>query len=607
MLTAWKDPVAGIKRAPRRGAAGGKAASRASACLALALACAGAGVLAACAAPAPHDALLMADGGRYRGALVDGLRSGPGRVDWENGAYYEGGFERGLYAGPGHLHSRAGEDYEGGFARGQFEGPGRLATDQAVFEGHFHAGQLDGSGTAVYADGRRYRGAFAAGRYQGQGRFETAGGAEVYEGQFADDEFTGEGSFTSKSAGTHVGHFAKWRPDGAGRYTDAEGDVYEGQFRGGSLDGPGVLRMHDGARYEGGFKSWLPDGQGMLLRANGDVYRGSFAMGVFEGEGTLIFARPRPDGKTQEQGTWHQGHLGAGGDEAAARANIELVLYNQSALLARRLADLRPRRADAINLYLLEVAGDGSQEVFRREVDFVQAQFDARFGTRGHSIQLINSRNTVAQAPLATVTSIRRAVAAIAARMDRERDILFVYLTSHGSRDHRLLLDLQGMTLPPLAAEELGRILRDSAIRWKVVVVSACYGGGFIEPLDDGHTLILAAARRDRRSFGCSDDNDFTYFGRAYFEQALPAAHSFEDAFARARVLIDEWEERDLRAVAPSARRAQAVDDPSGAASDVAEDDGHSLPQMRGSAAISAHLARWWSQFAPASAANGSR
>ena len=49
--------------------------------------------------------------------------------------------------------------------------------------------------------------------------------------------------------------------------------------------------------------------------------------------------------------------------------------------LASALAALQPSQRGRINLYLLAVAGDGTQEVFRREVVFVRRQFDERFGT----------------------------------------------------------------------------------------------------------------------------------------------------------------------------------------------------------------------------------
>jgi hypothetical protein len=255
---------------------------------------------------------------------------------------------------------------------------------------------------------------------------------------------------------------------------------------------------------------------------------------------------------------------------AAARVNVETALYNQPALLERSIEALKPRDPDRINLYLLAVAGDGSQEVFRREVEFVRDEFERMFDVRGHTLTLVNSRSTVATLPLATVTSLREALSAIAARMDRERDILFLFITTHGSKDHYLVLDQDGMDLPWLPAPTLAALLRDSGIRWKVVLVSACYSGGFVQPLDDGHTLVITASRADRSSFGCADENDLTDFGRAYFKEALPHSHSFQDAFRRAEALVGEWEARD---------KLQ-----------------HSRPQMANPPAVEAYLARWWSE-----------
>lgn len=591
------------------------------------LACAGAAAASETAAPAT----LGPDGGRYRGGIVDGLREGTGRIDWDNGAYYEGGFVHGLYAGQGHLRRASGDDYrgqfeaglesghgrlaaadgsvyegdfrrglangsghfedglgaryDGSFRDGRFEGSGRLSTAHGVFSGNFRAGELDGPGEADYVDGRRYRGSFAHGRYSGQGRYDSADGSEHYEGEFVDDEFTGTGTYTSKANGTHTGRFVNWRPEGQGRYTDPLGDVYEGSFHEGVLQGAARVHYHDGARYEGEVKAGLPEGQGSLTRANGDVYHGGFSEGQFEGAGTLTYAHARSDGRGRLEGLWHEGQLVAGDGQLAPGALLETVLYNQPSLLTRSLARLQGHRGAGRDLYLLAVAGDGTQEVFRREVEYVQKEFEERFGTAGHEVLLVNSRSTLEQLPMASVTSIRQAVKSIAARMDREQDILFLFLTSHGSHDHRIALGLDGLTLPGLGAEELGRILRDSGIRWKVVVVSACFGGGFIAPLRDGQTLIMTAARADRSSFGCTDDSDFTYFGRAYFEEALPQSDSFQDAFARARILIDRWETGDALATPPGDAVSQAP-----------REDAHSLPQIEDPPAIDQVLHQWWDQ-----------
>jgi hypothetical protein len=575
---------------------------------------------AVAATPAP-DAITP-DGGLYYGPLVAGKMQGQGRIEWDNGARYEGGFDNGLFSGKGRLQSGAGDTYEGDFVRGLKSGTGRLvmhsgaiyvgefrddefsgqgryeSPDGGIYEGSFEhglfqgqgqyvdpdhtyvgefsLGRFSGQGELTYGDGRNYRGAFESSHFQGQGRYTSKDG-EVYEGDFDRDEFSGRGIYSRPDGSRHEGAFLHWMPSGYGRYTDPKGNVYSGNFVTGELTGTGIVILKDGSHYEGELKQWMPNGRGLLQLANGDVYKGSFAYGAYEGEGTLTYAKPRPDGRTQDTGIWRYGRLQTGGrDQAARKASVEAALYNQRALLDGALAALTPRDPNKINLYLLAIAGDGNQEVFRREVDFVRDQFDGRFATKGHSLALVNSRNTIASAPMATKTSIREALAGIASRMDKDRDILFVFLTSHGSKEHELTLDQKGMDLDNLPARELGEWLKASGIRWKVVLISACYSGGFVDPVKDDRTLVITAARRDRRSFGCADENDFTDFGRAYFKEALPQSSSFQEAFRKAETLVNEWETRDAKAKSEEDR---------------------SLPQMENPPAIEEYLRRWWGQL----------
>jgi hypothetical protein len=575
---------------------------------------------------APADAVTP-DGGRYYGPLVEGKLQGQGRIEWGNGERYVGGFVDGLFSGQGRLESGSGQVYQGEFRAGRMAGQGRLQLqdgsvyvgefrddhfnglgryemrDGAVYEGafehdwfhgigrlidqegeyygEFKQGQQSGQGEASYRNGSKYRGEFARGRIHGKGRFENQDG-EVFEGDFDDGQFTGTGTYVRKDGARYEGGFRDWRPHGAGRYTDAKGNLYEGDFVGGQLEGSGRFVGKDGTLYEGEFKAWRFDGQGRLALPNGDVYQGGFEHGVYQGQGTLTYAKPLADGRTHDIGVWRYGMLPDENEQRQARINVETALYNQRRLLDEALASLAPRYPGRINLYLLAVAGDGSQEVFRREVEFVRNQFAETFGTQGHSLVLINSRNTVDSAPMATVTSIREALHAIAARMDKEQDILFLFLSSHGSKEHELALNQNRMDLRGLPATELAQLLRDAGIRWKAIVVSACYSGGFIDPIKDDHTLVIAAARHDRRSFGCSDENDFTYFGRAYFQQALPQSASFQEAFVKAERLVRE---RELDDQTESKRSEPNAAD-------------FSLPQIYSPAPVEEHLQRWWAQAA---------
>jgi hypothetical protein len=424
---------------------------------------------------------------------------------------------------------------------------------------------------AITPDGGRYYGSLRDGKSQGHGRLEWADG-NVYEGAFEDGVFSGRGRLTGADGRRYNGDFARGQFSGRGRFEAPNGEIYEGDFIAGDFTGRGTYSRPDGARYRGEFLKWRLHGQGRFVDANGDIYEGEFKDGAFDGQGTLTYAKARPDGRTETRGVFRNWRPVDDPELRQAGLAVESALLTQRRLLDAALAALAPGRPGVIDLYLLAVAGDGSQEVFRREAEYVRSQFDERYGTSGRSIVLVNSRSTLASAPMATQLSIDEALKTIAARMNRDEDILFLFLTSHGSREHQLALRQNHMTLRDLPARELGQLLKESGIRWKVIVVSACYSGGFIEPLRDESSLIITASRHDRASFGCADENDFTFFGRAFFKESLPGARSFQDAFVKADALVAAWEKKDQ------------------------PKEEHSLPQLHSTGAINQQLTRWWNQ-----------
>jgi hypothetical protein len=135
-------------------------------------------------------------------------------------------------------------------------------------------------------------------------------------------------------------------------------------------------------------------------------------------------------------------------------------------------------------------------------------------------ITLANHRDHLADRLMASRETLSRSVQTLAARSGPE-DLVFIYLTSHGTSEHELVLDQPRLQLGDLPADELAAVLAPLKGRDKVVVISACYSGGFIPALRDEKTLIMTASRADRVSFGCSEEADFTYFGDALFAQAL--------------------------------------------------------------------------------------
>ena len=87
--------------------------------------------------------------------------------------------------------------------------------------------------------------------------------------------------------------------------------------------------------------------------------------------------------------------------------------------------------------------------------------------------------------------------------------MLVLFLTSHGSQDG---LEVQNGSLPlaQLAPADLRELLDASAIRWRIIIVSACYAGVFFDELKTETTLIVTAADAEHTSFGCEEDRDLT-------------------------------------------------------------------------------------------------
>jgi hypothetical protein len=239
-----------------------------------------------------------------------------------------------------------------------------------------------------------------------------------------------------------------------------------------------------------------------------------------------------------------------GGDDAGWRnwperaPTPEQVIYDQPALMHDALARLGPRVPGKPNLYLVAFAGDGGEDVFRNEAEYAAELFTRRFGPTAHALVLENNPATLASHPLADWSNLETALDGLARAM-RPDDILLLYLTTHGSEDHQLLVDMDPLPLDPIGAQDLPGILAEHPFKWKVVVVNACYSGGFIPPLKGDGTLVMTAARGDRSSFGCGSESDITYFGHAWLVDALNRSDDFVAAFRQARSEIAGWERRD--------------------------------------------------------------
>jgi hypothetical protein len=119
--------------------------------------------------------------------------------------------------------------------------------------------------------------------------------------------------------------------------------------------------------------------------------------------------------------------------------------------------------------------------------------------------------------------------------------VLVLMLTSHGSRDN-LVVSNGTVPLLQLGPADLRQALDESGIKWRVIVISACYSGIFVDPLKTAGTLIATASDAGHTSFGCADDRDLTYFGEAFLKDSVPTTTSLEAAFKKAAELVQHRE-----------------------------------------------------------------
>ena len=231
------------------------------------------------------------------------------------------------------------------------------------------------------------------------------------------------------------------------------------------------------------------------------------------------------------------------GDDAAAA---------QRDLIDAQIAHFPAETGSEAHVYFLGFAGYGEERVFAEEIKLAAKIVGEKYGSASRSVLLLNDRRDLSTYPLASESSLRYSLNALGRVMNRDEDVLFLALSSHGSRGATIEVSNEGMEPQPLGAMTLADLLAESGIRWKVIVVSACFSGAFVEPLADNHTIILTAASRSRTSFGCSDQRDLTYFGEAFYRDSLPGSTQLRAAFETAKQEIRRREkEEGVRASQP--------------------------------------------------------
>ena len=92
------------------------------------------------------------------------------------------------------------------------------------------------------------------------------------------------------------------------------------------------------------------------------------------------------------------------------------------------------------------------------------------------------------------------------------------YLTSHGAPQGAQVG--KGVLQPGVLATMLDQ---SCGKRPTVVVISACFSGVYVPTLAKPNRMVLTAARPDRTSFGCGQDNKYPYFDDCFLSSVAGA------------------------------------------------------------------------------------
>lgn len=119
------------------------------------------------------------------------------------------------------------------------------------------------------------------------------------------------------------------------------------------------------------------------------------------------------------------------------------------------------------------------------------------------------------------------------------------YLSSHGAPSGAVLDD---RILTPGVLDDI--LQQTCGARPTVVVISACFSGVYVPTLARSNRMILTAARPDRTSFGCGEEDRYPYFDDCFL-QSMRAAHDFPTVGRDAQVCVAR-KERATGAKPPS-------------------------------------------------------
>ncbi len=198
-----------------------------------------------------------------------------------------------------------------------------------------------------------------------------------------------------------------------------------------------------------------------------------------------------------------------------------------------------PPQTVAGNWQVVLAAGDDAEPVFDNATRTIETRLIAA-GVPSSNIHRLSASDAAigAGAEPATANNLLRRIAELPAQPG---DRCLVYLTSHGERGEGLWLARSDAALRP---DQLARALALGCAKAPtVVVVSACYSGGFTAgAMAKPNRIILTAARRDRPSFGCQAHRNYNFFDECVLG-VLPKSQTWRGLFDGATRCVGRMEQ----------------------------------------------------------------
>ena len=207
------------------------------------------------------------------------------------------------------------------------------------------------------------------------------------------------------------------------------------------------------------------------------------------------------------------------------------------------VASLQAERTGTVDAYVVVAALD-ADPVFNREAREAGRVLARRFDAEGRTLVLAHDEGDDKAAVEASPDELAKALDSVAAKMNRDEDVLVLYTTSHGSPHNGLNFRDPERGEAVITPSQLQAMLDHTGAKNRLIILQACFSGQFVPALEGPRTVVATAASAMTSSFGCAAGNDWTFFGYAFVNQAMRQPDTFERQFRRAWVTILAWEQK---------------------------------------------------------------